>query len=127
MKNVYQLKVTIARKLVIDFQSLGIPEIHQEVERSLVTDAEFTKDWEKDKKKPRRLRDFHFTQWCHAMLRDHQSSQIKTQGNNIVGGTREGLSANISVKFQATLNLYAYFINHCLAVFCKFLGDFWAF
>ena len=23
--------------------------------------------------------------------------------------------------------LHAYFINHCLAVFCKFLGDFWAF
>ena len=30
---------------------------------------------------------------------------------------RHGLSANISVTFQATLNLYAYFINHCLAVF----------
>ena len=21
-------------------------------------------------------------------------------------------------------NLYGYFVNHCLAVFCKFLGDF---
>ena len=29
--------------------------------------------------------------------------------------------------FQATLNLSEYFINHCLAVSCKFLGDFWAF
>ena len=34
--------------------------------------------------------------------------------------------ANISVTFQATLNLPAYFFNHCLAVLCKFLGDFWA-
>ena len=25
---------------------------------------------------------------------------------------------------QATLNLYAYFINHCLAVLCKFLGKY---
>ena len=25
------------------------------------------------------------------------------------------------------LNLSVYFINHCLAVLCKFLGDFWAF
>ena len=31
-------------------------------------------------------------------------------------------SANISVTFQATLNLSAHLINHCLAVFCKFLG-----
>ena len=38
-----------------------------------------------------------------------------------------GLSANILVKFQATLNLSAYFINHCLVVLCKFLGDFGAF
>ena len=30
-------------------------------------------------------------------------------------------------KRQATLNLSAYLINHCLAVLCKFLGDFWAF
>ena len=37
------------------------------------------------------------------------------------------LSANISVTCQATLNLYAHFIDHCLAVLCKFLGDFWAF
>ena len=35
------------------------------------------------------------------------------------------VSANISVTFQATLNLSAYFINHCLAVLCKFLVDFW--
>ena len=28
---------------------------------------------------------------------------------------------------QATLNLSAHLINHCLAVLCKFLGDFWAF
>ena len=35
--------------------------------------------------------------------------------------------ANISVTFQATLNLSAYSINHCLAVLCNFLGDFWAF
>ena len=33
----------------------------------------------------------------------------------------------ISVTFQATLNLSAYLINHCLAVLCKFLGDFGAF
>ena len=33
----------------------------------------------------------------------------------------------ISVTFQATLNLSAHFINHCLAVLCKFLGDFGAF
>ena len=33
----------------------------------------------------------------------------------------------ISVTFQATLNLSAYLINHCLAVLCKCLGDFWAF
>ena len=32
-----------------------------------------------------------------------------------------------SRSFQATLNLSAYFINHCLAVLCKFYGDFWAF
>ena len=31
------------------------------------------------------------------------------------------------VTFQATLNLSAYLINHCSAVLCKFLGDFWAF
>ena len=37
------------------------------------------------------------------------------------------ISVNISVTFQAKLNLYAHFINHCLAVLCKFLGDFWAF
>ena len=30
-----------------------------------------------------------------------------------------------SRTFQATLNLSAYLINHCLAVLCKFLGDFW--
>ena len=48
------------------------------------------------------------------------------------GGKREscfdvaqhGISANVSVTFQATLNLSAYLINHCLAVLCKFLGDF---
>ena len=34
---------------------------------------------------------------------------------------------HILVTFQATLNLSAYFINHCLAVLCKFLGEFWAF
>ena len=34
---------------------------------------------------------------------------------------------NISITFQATLNLSAYLINHCLAVLCKFLGDFGAF
>ena len=39
----------------------------------------------------------------------------------------DGFSVNISVTFQATLNLSAYLINHCLAVLCKFLGDFWAF
>ena len=33
----------------------------------------------------------------------------------------------ISRSFQATLNLSACFINHCLAVLCKFLGEFWAF
>ena len=33
----------------------------------------------------------------------------------------------ISVTFQATLNLSAYLINHCLVVLCKFLGDFGAF
>ena len=37
---------------------------------------------------------------------------------------KHGLSANISVS---TLNLSAYLINHCLAVLCKFLGDFWSF
>ena len=35
------------------------------------------------------------------------------------------LSYNISVMFQATLHLYAYFINHSLAVLCKFLSAFW--
>ena len=40
---------------------------------------------------------------------------------------KHGLSADISVTFQATLNLSAYFISHCLVVLCKFLGDFWAF
>ena len=34
---------------------------------------------------------------------------------------------NISLTFQATLNLYAYNHNQCLAVLSKFLGDFWAF
>ena len=38
-----------------------------------------------------------------------------------------GLCANISVTFQAMLKLYAHYINHCWAVLCKFLGDFWAF
>ena len=33
----------------------------------------------------------------------------------------------ILAPFQATLNLSAYFINHCLAVLSKFLSDFWAF
>ena len=28
------------------------------------------------------------------------------------------------VMFQATLNLYVYFINYCLAVLCKCLADF---
>ena len=37
------------------------------------------------------------------------------------------LPGNISVTFQAKLNLSAYFINHCSAVLCKFLGDFWTF
>ena len=37
------------------------------------------------------------------------------------------VSANISVTFQATLNLYAYNHNHCLAALCKFLSDFGAF
>ena len=37
------------------------------------------------------------------------------------------VSGNILVTFQATLNLSAYFINHCLAVLCTFLDDFWAF
>ena len=40
---------------------------------------------------------------------------------------QHGLSSNISVTFQATLNLHAYFINHYMAVLCKFLGDFWEF
>ena len=35
--------------------------------------------------------------------------------------------ANISVTVQATLSLSAYFIDHCLAVLCKFLGDYWVF
>ena len=34
---------------------------------------------------------------------------------------------SLNMAFQATLNLYAYFINHCLAVFWKFLGDVLAF
>ena len=33
-------------------------------------------------------------------------------------------SGNISVTFQATINIYAYNHNHCLAVLCKFLGHF---
>ena len=40
---------------------------------------------------------------------------------------QHGLSANISVTFQATLNLYTYFSKHCLAVLRKFLGDFLTF
>ena len=36
-------------------------------------------------------------------------------------------NCNILVMFQATLNLYAYFVKHYLAALCKFLGDFWAF
>ena len=39
----------------------------------------------------------------------------------------KAVSANIFVTFQATLNLSAYFINHRLAVLCKFLDDFWTF
>ena len=35
------------------------------------------------------------------------------------------VKSNISVMFQATLNLYAHFTNHCLAVLRNFLGDFW--
>ena len=34
---------------------------------------------------------------------------------------------HVSSTFQATLNLYAYFINHYMAVLCKFLGDLWEF
>ena len=30
-------------------------------------------------------------------------------------------------SLKATLNPSAYFINHDLAVLCKFLGDFWVF
>ena len=37
------------------------------------------------------------------------------------------LPVSISVTFQATLNLSAHLINHCLAVLCTCLGDFWAF
>ena len=37
------------------------------------------------------------------------------------------MNAVFSVTFQATLSLSAYLINRCLAVLCKFLGDFWAF
>ena len=34
----------------------------------------------------------------------------------------QGLYANISLTFQATPNPAAYFISHCFAVLCKFLG-----
>ena len=27
-------------------------------------------------------------------------------------------------RFKQRVNLYAYFVNHCLVVLCKFLGDF---
>ena len=40
---------------------------------------------------------------------------------------QHGLSANISLTFQATLTLCAYKHDHCLAVLCKFLCDFWSF
>ena len=33
-------------------------------------------------------------------------------------------TANISVTFQATLNLYDYFINHCVANFWVIFGHF---
>ena len=36
-------------------------------------------------------------------------------------------SSNILAMFQATLNLFAFSINHCLAVLCKFSGGFWKF
>ena len=52
--------------------------------------------------------------------------QIKA-GVNVKAVSTSFNTANISVTFQATLDLSAYFVNHCLAVLCKFLGDFWAF
>ena len=62
-----------------------------------------------------------------VFLRDRISrgSSVLKAGVNVK--VLHGLSANISVTFQATLNLSAYLINHCLAVLCKFLGNFWAF
>ena len=61
----------------------------------------------------------HFIGSCHVGVSKRFSRSISPAVYTV--------SANISITFQATLNLYAYFINHCLAVFCKFLGDFWAF
>ena len=63
---------------------------------------------------------------CSSVLKIH----LVKAGVNVKAVLRllnTAFSANISVTFQATLNLSAYLINHCLAVLCKFLGDFWAF
>ena len=50
-----------------------------------------------------------------------------TSSKAVLKSLNTALSANISVAFQGTLNLYAYNRNNCLAVLCKFLGDFWTF
>ena len=41
-----------------------------------------------------------------------------------VGRSETWFNANISSAFQVLQKLYAHFTKLCLAVFCKFFGDF---
>ena len=79
---------------------------------------------------------------CQRLIKKGKKEQKTKQKKNNTPhtsrhkwGTREGcfdvaqhgLSANISLTFQAALNFYTYNHDHCLAFLCKVLGDIWAF
>ena len=76
-------------------------------------------------KKGKSLLSFHPLFW--TILYDHYIP-IQTLVTTLLlkAGVHVKASANISLTFP-TLNLYAYNYNPCLAVLCKFLGDFWVF
>ena len=65
------------------------------------------------------------------MLVHHRVTPSIKAGVNVKAVLRSLNTAFLPISrsraFQATLNLSAYLINHCLAVLCKVLGDFWAF
>ena len=70
-----------------------------------------------------------FVHWSVNSLRDGQpfsSTCVDVEFKTIP--VKESLiKAGVNVKVVLTLNLSAYFINHGLAVLCKFMGDFWTF